>query len=127
MPDGGIGGAGGGNGGGGGCFLTEAVVGQRGVEADDGPTLSALRAFRDGYMQESPERRALVERYYEIAPLIVAAIPNGHADWVWIGAQVDEAVAAIRAGEVDRVFDLYVAMVRRLEARWLGPAAEAAS
>ena len=118
-------GAGGGDGGG--CFLTEAVVGQRGVEADDGPTLSALRAFRDGYMQESPERRALVERYYEIAPLIVAAIPDGHADWTWIGAQVDEAVAAIRAGEVDRVFDLYVAMVRRLEARWLGAAAGAAS
>ena len=44
-------GGGGDGGGGGGCFLTEAVVGQRGMEADDGPTLTALRAFRDGYMQ----------------------------------------------------------------------------
>ena len=118
-------GAGGGTGGG--CFLTEAVVGQRGVEADDGPTLSALRAFRDGYMRGTPERRALVERYYELAPRIVAAIPDGHTDWAWIGARVDEAVAAIRAGEDDRAFDLYVAMVRRLEARWLGAAAGAAS
>ena len=110
--------------GGGGCFLTEAVVGARGVEADDGPTLTALRAFRDGYMQETPERRALVERYYEIAPRMVAAIPRGHGDWAWIGAQVDEAVAAIRAGDNDRTFRMYVDMVRRLEARWPVPGRE---
>ena len=114
-------GSGGGNGGG--CFLTEAVVGARGMEADDGPTLTALRAFRDGYMQRTPERRALVKHYYEIAPRIVAAIPHGHGDWAWIGYRVDEAVAAIRAGADDRARDIYVAMVRRLEARWLAPAA----
>ena len=111
-------GSGGGNGG---CFLTEAVVGAKGIEADDGPTLTALRSFRDGYMQQTPERRALVARYYEIAPRIAAAIPRGHGDWAWIGAQVVEAVAAIRAGENDRAFAIYVAMVRRLEARWLAP------
>ena len=112
-------GSGGGNGG---CFLTEAVVSVRGIETDDGPTLTALRAFRDGYMQETVERRALVVHYYEIAPRIVAAIPRGHEDWGWIGAQVDEAVAAIRTGEDDRAFAIYVAMVRRLEARWLASA-----
>ena len=79
-----------GGGDGGGCFLTEAVVGARGIEADDGPTLTALRSFRDGYMQRTPERRALVARYYEIAPRIVAAIPRGHGDWAWIGVQVEE-------------------------------------
>ena len=118
-------GAGGGNGGG--CFLTEAVVGQRGIEADDGPTLAALRAFRDGYMQETPERRALVDRYYEIAPRIVAAIPGEHADWAWIGERVDEAVAAIRAGRNGWAFGIYVDMVRRLEERWLEPGAGVAS
>ena len=106
-------------GGDGGCFLTEAVVGAQGIEADDGPTLTALRSFRDGYMQKTPERRALVAHYYEIAPGIVAAIPHGHGDWAWIGAQVDEAVAAIASGADDRAFAIYVAMVRRLEARWL--------
>ena len=120
------GGAGGGNGGGG-CFLTEAVAGKRGMEADDGPTLTTLRDFRDGYMQRTPERQALVRRYYEIAPRIVAAIPRGHTDWARIGAQVDEAVAAIGAGEDDRAFTIYVDMVRRLEERWLEPAAGAAS
>ena len=118
-------GAGGGNGGG--CFLTEAVVGHRGIEADDGPTLTALRTFRDGYMQQTPERRALVERYYEIAPLIVAAIPREHADWAWIAARVDEAVAAIGAGDGDRAFDIYVGMVRRLEGRWLASVSGTAS
>ena len=117
--------SGGGNGGG--CFLTEAVVGHRGIEADDGPTLTALRTFRDGYMQQTPERRALIERYYEIAPLIVAAIPRDHAEWAWIAARVDEAVAAIGAGDGDRAFDIYVGMVRRLEGRWLAPASGAAS
>ena len=118
----GVGPGAGSGGGDGGCFLTEAVVSARGIEADDGPTLTALRSFRDGYMQQTPERRALVARYYEIAPRIAAAIPRGHGDWAWIGAQVDEAVAAIRAGENDRAFAIYVAMVRRLEARWLEPA-----
>ena len=106
----------------GGCFLTESVVGARGIETDDGPTLTALRTFRDGYMQRTPERRALVARYYEIAPRIVAAIPSGHAEWSWIGVRVAEAVAAIAAGDDDRAFAIYVAMVRRLEARWLAPA-----
>ena len=112
---------------GGGCFLTEAVVGQRGIEADDGPTLTALRAFRDGYMQETAERQALVARYYEIAPRIVAAIPDDHADWAWIGKRVDDAVAAIGAGSGDRAFEVYVEMVRRLCGRWLVPAVGAES
>ena len=112
-------GAGGGDGGG--CFLTEAVVGHRGLESDDGPTLTALRAFRDGYMQETAERRALVERYYEIAPRIVVAIPRGHEDWAWIGERVDVAVAAIDAGDRDMAFGIYVDMVRHLEWLWLGP------
>ena len=58
----GIGGIGGGDGGGGdgGCFLTAAVVELRG-EADGGPTLSALRAFRDGYMARTAEAAAAIK------------------------------------------------------------------
>ena len=124
--DGTCGAPGGGPGnGGGGCFLTEAVVGHRGIEADDGPTLTALRAFRDGYMQETPERRAMVARYYEIAPRIVAAIPAGHEDWAWIGERVDVSAAAIAVGDGDMAFGIYVDMVRHLEGRWLRPVREA--
>ena len=120
-------GSGGPGNGGGGCFLTEAVVHHRSLEADDGPTLTALRAFRDGYMQQTPERRALVARYYEIAPRIVAAIPAGHADWAWIGERVDVAAAAIDAGDGDMAFGIYVDMVWHLERHWLTPAAGASS
>ena len=115
MGDGG--GAGGGDGGG--CFLTTAVVELRG-EADGGPTLTALRAFRDGYMTRTAERRALVAEYYAIAPKIVAAIPGGHAGWERIVAEVDAAVAAIAAGDEDGAFGIYVDLVIRLKADWLG-------
>ena len=65
-----------------------------------------------------------MRRYYEIAPRIVAAIPDEHADWAWISDRVDDAVVAIAAGKDDRAFGIYVDMVRRLEERWLeAPAA----
>ena len=112
-------GSGGGNGGGGGgCFLTTAVAALRG-EADDGPTLTVLRAFRDGYMARTAERRALVAEYYALAPGIVAAIPAGHADWHWIAARIDTAVASVAEGDEDGAFAIYAAMVRRLKERWL--------
>ncbi len=101
------------------CFLTTAVAGLRG-EADDGPTLSALRGFRDGYMSETEERREMVAAYYETAPSIVAVIPADHADWDWIGERIDAAVAAIGNGDGDAALDVYAGMVRRLTNRWLG-------
>ena len=124
---GGLGGDGGDGGGGdgggdGGCFLTTAVVEQRG-EADAGPTLTALRAFRDGYMARTAERRALVAEYYAVAPGIVAAIPAGHADWEWIATMVDRAADAIRTGADDDAFATYVELVSRLKADWLPAAA----
>ena len=105
----------------GGCFLTTAIVERRGIEADDGPTLTALRRFRDGYMMKTPKRRALVAEYYEIAPRIAAAIPQGHSDWDWIGGRIDAAIAAIYAGDEDGAFGIYAAMVRRLAACWTEP------
>ena len=115
------GGDGGSGGDGGGCFLTTAIVERRGIEADDGPTLTALRRFRDGYMMKTPKRRALVAEYYEIAPRIAAAIPQGHSDWDRIGGRIDAAIAAIAAGDEDGAFGIYAAMVRRLAACWTEP------
>ena len=116
---GGLGGGDGGSGGGdGGCFLTTAAVELRG-EADDGPTLTALRGFRDGYMTRTAVRRALVAEYYAMAPAIVAAIPPGDPEWERIAAEIDAAVASIAAGADDEAFGIYAAMVRRLKAAWL--------
>ena len=105
------------------CFLTTAVVERRG-EADDGPTLTALRGFRDGYMMETAERRALVEDYYRTAPAVVAAIPADHADWGWIGDRIDDAAAAVGKGDDDGAFAVYVDLMERLTSRWLGSAAD---
>ena len=114
----GIGGNGGASGGdGGGCFLTTAVTERRG-EPDDGPTLTMLREFRDGYMTRTPERRALVEEYYAIAPKLVAAIPAGHAEWERIARAVDAATDAIADGAEDEAFAVYARLVRRLEEDW---------
>ena len=114
---GGDGDGGSGDGGDGDCFLTTAVAERRG-EPDDGPALTSLRAFRDGYMMRTPERRALVAEYYEIAPKLVAAIPPDHAEWERIAGAVDAAVHAIDAGAGDEAFAVYVELVRRLEEDW---------
>ena len=97
------------------CFLTTAIVDRRG-EADDGPTLTKLRKFRDTYLRNMPTE---VEKYYEVAPKIVAAIPENHNDWLWIGEQIDKSVAYIDAGLEDKAYGTYKAMVKRLESDWL--------
>ena len=110
--------SGGGGGGGGGCFLTTAVILTRG-EADDGPTLTTLRGFRDGWLAETEEGRALISEYYVLAPGIVSAIPEGHADWSWVADQVDAARDAILAGLHIEALEIYAAMIHRLQDRWL--------
>ncbi len=111
-------------GGRGGCFLTTAIVERRG-EADDGPTLTALRAFRDGWMANHPQGAKLIAQYYAQAPRIVAAIPETHPDWDWIGGEVDRAVDAVNTNRPENAFGIYCAMVRRLMARWLPEEVEA--
>ena len=109
----------GGGGDGGGCFLTTAVVGMRG-EADDGPTLTTMRRFRDSYMQATPERREMVEGYYRVAPAIVTAIPKDHPDWAWLEERIDASASAFRRGEDHLAFDIMAGAVIRLHDRWLG-------
>ena len=101
------------------CFLTTAVVAIRGAEADDGPTLTTLRRFRDSYMLSDPARRRLVADYYVLAPILVALIPRDHRDWLWIGARIDAAMQAIAREDQAAACAIYVAMVRLLAARWL--------
>ena len=124
LDDGGYGDDGGDGGGDDGCFLTTAVVMMRGDEPDDGPTLTALRAFRDGYMSRTAERRRLVRKYYETAPRIVAAIPAGHEEWTWISERIDAAVAALADRDPDLAFRIYVDSVNQLAVRWLDAGAD---
>ena len=85
-----------------------------GVEPDDGPTLTALRSVRDGYMTRTPERPALVEQYYRVAPRIVSAIPLAHPDWDWIASRTLLCASLVRAGREPEAF---VRSRRRLTVR----------
>lgn len=107
-----------GDGGNGGCYFTTAVVELRGDEPDDGPTLTALREFRDTYMMETPLRRAMVRAYYAIAPLVVRDLPADDPSWKPMGAHIDRSVALIRDGDVKGAFRAYVAGSARLMLRW---------
>ena len=62
--------------GGGGCFLATAVSERRG-EPDDGPMLTVLRQFRDGWMPDSAEGKVLISENHAVGPGIVQAIPGG--------------------------------------------------
>jgi hypothetical protein len=102
-------------GGGGGCFVTTAVC-QYSGEADDCPTLEALRNFRDLYMLATPQRAALVDLYYATAPVIVERIDSFHDAaraeiYGVLRAYIDLAVAFIRAGDDSRAACVYVDML----------------
>ena len=111
------GGGGGGDGGDGGCFLTTAAT-QMG-EADDGPTLSTLRQFRDGYMREDPARREMVDHYYQVAPKIAKAIPKGSPEWNAIGQTVQQIKGMIEAGRSEEAMQAYSDMMEGLSSRYL--------
>ena len=55
------------------CFLTSACTAARGLP-DDCSELMTLRSFRDDWLKKTDDGSELVDRYYEIAPKIVAAI-----------------------------------------------------
>ncbi len=99
----------------GGCFLTTAIVEHRG-EADDGPTLTKLRNFRDTYLVDYPEE---VKKYYQVAPKIVAAIPKDNPTWDWVGKQIDSAIEHIDNNMLDKAHETYKSMVLELETNWL--------
>ena len=99
----------------GGCFLTTAIVEHRG-EADNGPTLTKLRHFRDTYLSQYPEE---IKKYYEVAPKIVAAIPKNNPTWNWVGTQIDSAVQHIDNNMLAKAHKVYKNMVLELETNWL--------
>ena len=68
------------------CFFTTAAAGTLGL-GDDCWELRSLRAFRDGPLRRTAEGCALIARYYDEAPRLVAAV-NRRQDAVrqWLTA-----------------------------------------
>lgn len=55
------------------CYITTAVCEMQN-KPDDCYELAMFREFRDGYLSNEDDGKALIEEYYELAPRILAAI-----------------------------------------------------
>lgn len=110
------------NQGGGGCYITTAAM--HGAEADDGPTLTALRRFRDTIMAPRDDWRADIATYYATAPAIVAKIEADHRRekvYAIIRHRVlAPCLAKIAAGDYTGAHRLYQRMVDFLGRAHLG-------
>ncbi|WP_244324682.1 CFI-box-CTERM domain-containing protein [Sporofaciens musculi] len=62
------------------CYITTAVCECQG-KSDDCRELTILRRYRDDYLMQSKEGRAMVEEYYEIAPALVLSIGMHKEPW----------------------------------------------
>lgn len=103
------------------CFITTACVKAKGL-SDDCYELQTLRDFRDTYMQTLVNGNAMIERYYDIAPKIVASIkeqPNASDILAGLYQRVVESVKLIEAKRYSEALQNYIAVVRELEAEYL--------
>lgn len=97
--------------------LVEAYVdfAEKGFDCEE---LTALRYFRDCYMETTEENSKLVREYYKITPAIVNKInasPEQKAYYRYIGKIVSKCVKLINAEEYERVVSEYKIMVLKLK------------
>lgn len=100
------------------CFLTTACCEWKGLP-DDCPELTDLRRFRDCYLQQTPEGRALVVEYYRIAPGIVdklKASPEKDRWMRYIYQEIQSVRTMINSGQYDEAVEAYRLMVMHLQA-----------
>ena len=104
------------------CFITTAVCRHSG-KPDDCAELTAFRSFRDGYLRTCPDGPALIDRYYDIAPGIVARIElsNGKAErYADIRSRyLTPCYEDIQAGRMEQCKTRYTEMVENLEKLYL--------
>lgn len=104
------------------CYVTTAVC--RGLgKPDDCYELRLLRGYRDDYLARTPEGRALIHEYYDIAPTIVKRLErdaNAPARYRQIWEQyVRPCVEEIEAGENEACRARYVEMVTWLRQEYV--------
>jgi len=105
------------------CYITTAVCRHTG-KVDDCSELQTLRWYRDHVLAGSEQGKRDIERYYQVAPQIVAAIDGGDdPDAVYAQLRTSHilpSVAAVRQGDYARAYGLYREMTLELESRYLG-------
>lgn len=101
-----------------GCFLTSACVAYKGLP-DDCEELTVLRQYRDYYLRGFKEGQNDVERYYQIAPVVVKAIealPSSErsACYEHIFCVVSQCVSEIKHGSLGDAHSRYKDLVLTL-------------
>ena len=84
--------------------------------------LQMLRAFRDTYMQQTAEGKALVKAYYEVAPKLVEKIDASEKRGRLYGYVFETLVYCVRdlaAAKNAEAQEAYRAMVEKLQAELL--------
>ncbi len=104
------------------CYITTAVCESQ-HKPDDCYELTTLRRYRDTYLMQNEEGRALVEAYYEIAPLIVLII-NMQTDSARIYEEIYQeylvpCLDALKCGEQEVCKERYIQMVMELKERYI--------
>lgn len=104
----------------GGCFLTTACVNHAGL-TDDCYELATLRSFRDSYVAQLDNGRAVLAEYYDVAPALVRQIEqSADRDAVLSGifTTVTKAVKLIEQKSFQEAFACYEAMFADLKQRY---------
>ncbi len=105
-----------------GCFLTTACMEKLSESFDDNcRELTVLRRYRDSWLKENhPDD---IRRYYQAAPRLVEeinALPSPRPVWLALYDNgIMPAVRAIEAGENEKAYIIYRAMVEGLESVFL--------
>jgi hypothetical protein len=99
------------------CFLSTACVEYMGLK-DDCNELKTLREFRDTYMQETTERKAMVKEYYSNAPQIVKkinALKTKDQIYHNIYENIIEIIKMIKFGSKEKAMKIYEKMYWELK------------
>lgn len=104
------------------CYITTAVCENKN-RADDCYELMMFRGFRDEVLLKNDEGKKLVDRYYELAPRILAAIEQKENsteiyDEIW-NKYLKDCLFYIESGKNDSCKNLYESMVLNLEKQYL--------
>ena len=102
----------------GGCYLTSACMCSKGLP-DDCHELETLRRFRDGWLKDSENGVAAIQKYYVLAPKIVSAInetmDSKSAYEMIYDKMVRPCVEFIEQGKNTEALELYKNMTLELE------------
>ncbi len=105
------------------CYITTAVCKSLG-KGQDCRELQILKDYRDQYLEQTPEGRAMVEEYYDVAPTLVKRMDRQEGrDRLYqelYQEYVEPCLEDIEAGRYEACRQRYQEMVGELRTRFMG-------